>query len=155
MKTDREFIEGIYAKAEKMEEQNTVKPFDRKIHIFRIVAPVAMAACALLIFLGISINNQRIEPPTGADRANPAGYTTEAPVDENIYSIKGRVITILEAHDGYGFMKVRMSSDSEYMSEITMDIAYNSSQVYSVDDIVEAEVKKIMIENEECLVIVQ
>lgn len=154
MKSNREFIDGIYAKAEIRRNEKSSRFNYRKAAIF----PMAAAVAAIFILSDIAGD------PLGLNKAGEGtSKVNELEGVENSrmriapeeYYLEGNVIKLLEPHMGYKCIEVSVNGDASSLPAAgTVVVAYEDTKdVYQIGDYVKATLTKKTIGTQEYLVI--
>lgn len=136
MKSDREFIDGIYAKAEQKKQQKS--PFLK----FRRIAAVPIAAAAV-IFIVWNLEKYPVKLQLPEDIGNSVSpINLEHGKGRTIameYSVEGTVIEVLEPYMGYGRIRLQVNAEGSTLQEGTVIIAYpEETAMYKKGDYVTA-----------------
>ncbi|MDO5294231.1 MAG: hypothetical protein Q4F05_15950 [bacterium] len=135
MKSDQEFIDGIYAKAELLRSKNkSMKKKPLRFPLKRVaVFPVVAAAAAVLLLSDILHDPSRQKDTRDAvdNRSSQDSLVgqenSKVRMASNSYYVEGEVVNVLSSYMGYGRIELRVNQEtSDITTQNTIIIAISN-----------------------------
>lgn len=137
MKSDREFIDGIYEKAQELQEAER-KPKHTKRN--RTVAVTAVAALLVVFVCGNVVGKPIPEHEILLEDDEPMGRARTLQLE---YYVEGKVVETLGSKDGYQRMRIQVNKENSVLpqeADMLMVAYLNREEVYYSGEYLKAEV---------------